>query len=212
MNETVKPIGYMHLSNVRFSYLYCFEPYQGKPDRQTGKIPPPLWKADLLMAPDHPDLKRVAATVEAVGAACKWKNGLTWEVVKESMKATDKLCLKRGDVSQPGDEAYKGLFFLKGSNKKRFTVLDGDKTPLTAADGRPYSGCYGNAIVDIWAQDNEFGRRINCTITGVQFTRKGDAFGGGAPAADPNEFGVVAASADEAPPAAAAADPLAGLV
>lgn len=212
MTEAVTPIGYMQIGNVRTSFLYCHEPYQGKPDKQTGKVPAPLYKSDLLMAPEHPDLKRVAAKIEEVGRAHVWKGGLTWDVVKESMKATDKLCLKRGDVSQPGDENYKGLFFLKASNKKRFTIIDGDRTPLTPQDGRPYSGCYVNVIVDIWPQDNEFGRRINCTITGMQFARHGDAFGGGARAAAPDEFGIVATSADAPPPAAAQPDPLAGLV
>ena len=200
----------LHISNVRTSFLYCFEPYVGKPSPQIPK-PKPIFKSDFLMAPTHPDLARVAATIEEVGNACKWKKDLTWAVVKESMKATNTLCLKKGDVAQPGDPTYAGQFFLKGSNKTRFTVIDGDRTPLTAESGRPLSGDWVNAIVDIWAQDNEWGRRINCTITGIQFLRADEHFGGGAQAADPDEFGIVAASADQPTPQGAV-DPLAGLV
>ena len=34
------------------------------------------------------------------------------------------------------------------------------------------------ALVDFWAQDNQFGKRVNATLTGVQFVRDGDSFGG----------------------------------
>ena len=55
------------------------------------------------------------------------------------------------------------------------------------SDGRPYSGCYVNVSLDIYAQDNTYGRRINCNLSGVQFYRDGDSFEGGTPAS-PEEF------------------------
>jgi hypothetical protein len=211
MSEKVKSIGYMHLSNVRFSYFYGFEPFIGKPTPQNPK-PVPNFCVHGLMAPDHPDLKKVAATIEAVGSGHQWKNGITWAQVKESLKQTDKLCLHKGDVTKAGVAEYAGLYFISCNNKKRFTIVDADRTPLTAADGRPYSGCYGNIIVDIYAQDNQWGRRINATVTGVQFLRNGDAFGGGAPPADADEFGTYnAESADQAEPAGPV-DPTGGLL
>ena len=66
-----------------------------------------------------------------------------------------------------------------------------------------YSGCYVNAKIDIWAQDNQYGRRINASLLGVMFASDGEAFGGGAPAkkedfaglaADPSEAMVSAGS------------------
>ena len=209
MSEVAKT-GLIHLSHVRASYLYCFEPYTAKPSPQNPN-PSPVFTCHFLMAPDHPDLKKVAAAIEAVGSAHQWKGGLTWEMAKAQIKGKDALCLHRGDVTKAGAPEYAGLYFLSGNNKKRFTIIDGDRSPLTAADGRPYSGCYVNAIVDIYAQDNSFGKRINATITGIQFLRHAEAFGGGAPPADPNEFGVVAGSADQPAPAASV-DPLVGLV
>lgn len=196
------------LNRVRASHLYCFEPYTGKPSPQIPN-PKPVFKSDFLMAPTHSDLATVVATIEKVGSECQWKGGLAWAQVKEVLKANNAICLKKGDLALGQDE-YKGLLYVKGSNKTRFTVLDGDKKPLVAADGRPYSGCIVNAIVDIWAQDNDWGRRINCTITGIQFVEHGAAFGGGVKVASADEFAVVAASAD-APPPSGAADPLAGL-
>lgn len=199
------------INDVRTSFLYCFTAYQGKPDRQSGKVPPPLFKSDFLMAATHPDVPKLGALIDQVGTECKWKGGLSWADVKESIKANNAICLKRGSVVMPGDPDYKDMLVLKGSNKIRFTVIDRNKSPLTEKDGRPYSGCRVNAKVDIWAQDNEFGRRINCTITGIQFYDDGPAFGGGAKAADPDEFSVVGAAAD-APAPSGAADPLSGLI
>jgi hypothetical protein len=53
---------------------------------------------------------------------------------------------------------------------------------LTAKDGRPYSGCYVNVKLNVWAQDNSYGKAVRAAIQTVQFRAHGDAFGGGAPA------------------------------
>ena len=39
-------------------------------------------------------------------------------------------------------------------------------------------------MLDIYAQDNGYGQRINATLKGVQFIADGEAFAGGAPAGD----------------------------
>ena len=36
-----------------------------------------------------------------------------------------------------------------------------------------------NAIVELWAQDNNYGKRINASLAGVQFAKDGEAFAGG---------------------------------
>ena len=67
------------------------------------------------------------------------------------------------------------------------TVIDRDRSPLSRTSGRPYAGCYVNASLEFWAQDNQWGKRINCTLRGVQFYRDGDSFSAGRPA-DSDEF------------------------
>jgi hypothetical protein len=37
-----------------------------------------------------------------------------------------------------------------------------------------------NAIVTLWPQNNQYGKRINALLDGVQFNRDGDPFGDGA--------------------------------
>lgn len=198
------------INDVRASHLYCHEPFVGKPTAQDPN-PKPVFKSDFLMAPTHPAVTLILATIEAVGSAHQWRGGLSWAEIKPVLRETNMLCMKKGD-NAIGQAEYKGLLYLKGSNKTRFTVIDGDKTPLVAKDGKPYSGCYVNAMVDIWVQDNDWGRRVNCTITGIQFLRHGDAFGAGVKVASPDEFAVVAKSADAPAPGAAAAVPGADLL
>jgi hypothetical protein len=75
---------------------------------------------------------------------------------------------------------------IETASRERFTRM---LNPVSAFIGKLekdtgviYSGCFVNAQIDIWAQDNGFGKRINCTLAGVQFAADGDAFGGGRPA------------------------------
>ena len=70
-----------------------------------------------------------------------------------------------------------------------------DRSPLTEADGVIYAGCYVNASIEFWAQDNNFGKRINAQLRGVQFNGDGDAFSAGRPA-DADEFEEVSSGTD----------------
>lgn len=91
--------------------------------------------------------------------------------------APDKICIKDGDESEY--ELYHGMWSLKASNAKRPTVIDRDKTPLTLDDNKIYNGCHVNAIIDLWFQDNDYGKRINANLYGIQFLKDGEPFGQG---------------------------------
>lgn len=190
----------VRLENVRFSYLYCFEPYTNT-DKTTGKVTKSFC-SHFIMAPDHLGIALVKAAQRAA-AVGMWQDKA--EEMLVGLAGQDRLCLHNGNITKMGAEGYKDHFYVSASSKKRFTVVDVDRTPLTEESGRPYSGCYGNAIVQVWAQNNSFGKRINAQVAGIQFTRHGESFGGGR-IASPDEFGIVsAAGADAAAPAAAGA-------
>ena len=82
---------------------------------------------------------------------------------------------------QPYD-GYPGHWSIKASTSARPTVVDRKKQKVEKKDGLLYSGCFVNAIIDPWVQDNSFGKRVNATLTGVQFFADGDPFTGGRPA------------------------------
>ena len=117
-------------------------------------------------------------------------------LMKEELKSkvpSDKLCLKDGD--EMGRPEFEGKYTIKASTKKRPLVINRDKSPITESDNVIYAGCYVNAIVSLWAQDNKFGKRINAQLDGVQFCRDGEAFGDGAVSV--NEFDAFGSESDE---------------
>tara|TARA_R100001530_G_scaffold113566_1_gene80539 strand:- start:482 stop:991 length:510 start_codon:yes stop_codon:yes gene_type:complete len=89
----------------------------------------------------------------------------------------DKYCLKDGDDSD--QEGYAGHWSFKASSKKRPTVINLDKSSLVEEDNVLYPGCYVNGMVDIWIQNNTYGKRVNANLYGVQFVKDGEAFGNG---------------------------------
>jgi len=109
--------------------------------------------------------------------------------IKEDLKGakvpSDKICLKDGDES--GRDEYEGHYTLKAANSKRPKVIDRDKTPLTEDDDKPYSGCYVNAVIDLWAMNNQYGKRVNANLLGVQFYKDGEPFESGS-VADEDDF------------------------
>jgi hypothetical protein len=99
-------------------------------------------------------------------------------------------------------DGYANQFYIRASNQVRPTIVDRNRATITEKDGKIYSGCYVNAIVSLWAQDNKFGKRINANLRGVQFAADGEAFAGGN-AARADEFEQL-----EDAPAAATLDSL----
>ena len=72
-----------------------------------------------------------------------------------------------------------GSMAIKGGSNRRPTVIDRDKSPLVEDDNKLYAGCYVNCVLELWFQDNSYGKRINCNLLGVQFAKDGESFGAG---------------------------------
>ena len=118
------------------------------------------------------------------------------KLMKEELKSkvpSDKLCLKDGD--EMGRPEFEGKYTIKASTKKRPLVINRDKSPITESDNVIYAGCYVNAIVSLWAQNNNYGKRINAQLDGVQFCRDGEPFGDGAVSV--NEFDAFGSESDD---------------
>lgn len=153
------------------------------------------FSAAFLMPPDHPAVAKIKAAI-AETAKAKW--GEKAAEILQALVAADKICLHNGDTKS-NLEGYAGNLFVSARGPMRPLIIDANKSPLTEADGRPYSGCYVNAQIALWAQQNNFGKRVNAQLRGVQFLRDGEAFSGGG-VADPDEFETVEADADGAAP------------
>lgn len=174
------------LTNVRLSFPHLFTPQAGTDGGE------PKYNATFIVEPGSANAKALATAVNAV-AKEKWADKATATLA--TLRKTDKVCYREDEkVNQSGDvyAGFEGMHWVSASDKTRPTVIDRDKSPLTAADGRPYGGCYVNVILDVWPQDNGYGKRVNASLKGVQFVKNGDAFSGGAPASA-DEFDVVEA-------------------
>lgn len=153
------------------------------------------FSGSFLMPPDHPAVAIVKAAI-AKTATAKW--GVKAGEILQALVAADKVCLHNGDLKS-NLEGYAGNLYVSARGPMRPLVINADKSVLTEADGKPYSGCFVNAQVAIWAQQNNYGKRINAQLRGVQFLADGDAFSGGG-IAGPDEFDTVEADADGAAP------------
>lgn len=153
------------LNDVRLSFPSLFEATAFNPSDK------PSFSASFIFPKDHPGVKEIKEAIEATGKE-KWND--KWDAIKKSL-GTDKIPLKDGDTKDY--DGYAGNLFISARNYNRPVVVDQDRTPLSEADGKPYAGCYVNASLEFWAQDNNYGKRINCKVRGVQFYKDGDSFG-----------------------------------
>ena len=114
------------------------------------------------------------------------------DLVKVNLKGAkvpaDKLCLRDGDEVEY--DGYAGCYSIKCSTKKRPIVIDRDRSPLTEDDNKPYGGCYVNASIDLWVQNNAYGKRVNSTLLAVQFAKDGAPFADGS-TGDVNDFDML---------------------
>jgi hypothetical protein len=167
----------LKLNGVRLAFPALFE---AKTVNGEGT---PAFSAAFLIDPKDPQVKVANALIDEV-AREKW--GGKADAMLKQLRAADKVCLHDGNTKAQY-AGFEGMLYISARNDKRPLVIDRDKTPLQPSDGRPYGGCYVNAVVDVWAQDNNYGKRINASLSGVQFLRDGDAFVGGG-AANPDDF------------------------
>lgn len=176
MTTTNNAPGRLMLRNVRLAFPSLFEP-------STFGDGDPAYQATLIIAGDDP---QIAAINKVIDAVAKEKWGAKADATLKALRSTGKVALKSGDEKSQYD-GFEGNWFMQPRNKTRPTVVDGQRQPLNERDGRIYAGCYVNASIELWAQDNQYGKRVNATLRGVQFVRDGEAFGGGRPA-EADEF------------------------
>jgi hypothetical protein len=178
------------LNNVRLSFPALFTAKaMPNPDGSLGKA---KFGAVFLLSKkaNLSDITKVKAAIEYV--------------IKEDGKGKrpplGKTCLRDGSEKPDTDGYGEEVMFISASTDKRPGVVDRNLSPLVEQDGKPYAGCYVNATVRLWYQDNKFGKRVNASLRNVQFVKDGEPFGEKITAAD-EEFEAMpddAGSADDA--------------
>lgn len=159
METTVK------LTNVRLSFPALWQPRVG-PDANSK----PSYQASFIL-----DKKTNAADIEKVRAVIAG-------IVKESFKGKQppKICLRDGSEKPDVDGYGDGVMFISARSDKRPEVVARNMEKIIESDNKVYAGCVVNATVRLWAQDNNYGKRINAQLRAIQFVKDGAAFGEGA--------------------------------
>lgn len=162
-----KTKGTFKIKDVRLSYPHIFKPWaQNEGDTKR-------FSARFLL-----DKKKHKKEIEYLE-----KHFL--ELQKEKFKKripADKLCMRDGDqTGKPEDE---GMMYIQAGEKTRPLVINKDKSPVTEEDDVVYAGCRVHAQVKFWCQDNNYGKRINANLLGIQFYQDGERFGAERPDVD----------------------------
>lgn len=147
---------------------------------------------------------------KAIEAAMKAEADEAWKDKADSVLSmlTDdgKVCfVKKVYKSKKTGEPYQGFggtHYLSARNAKTqptiFNEYGDELTSKGDIEAKAFSGALVNASVEIWAQDNKWGRRINCSLRGVMLTGQGENFGGGSSPASADEFASLAKAKAEA--------------
>lgn len=163
-----------------------------KPERFQG-TGDPRYSASLIVDPKSPSHAKVQAAMLA--AATKQWGADKAQAAVTALTKSNKTAYIDGDT-KPDVMGFEGNYVLqahaKASTPPRLVVSQNGVNVTLDRENQSviYSGCYVNAIVELWAQDNSYGKRINAQLAGLQFVRAGDPFGGGRPAGD-DEFEVI---------------------
>jgi hypothetical protein len=147
----------IQLKNVRLSFPSIFNKsvFDGKEGKYEATF--------LLSKEDVKTKKRIDELIQEVLREAKIKVN------------ADKICVKDGDDVEY--DGYADNWSIKASSKLRPTVVNKDKSAIIEDDEIIYAGCYVNAIIDFWVQNNSYGKRVNANLYGIQFVKDGEPFG-----------------------------------
>jgi hypothetical protein len=198
------------LSNVRLSF-----PHLAEPQRQQSENGERVsYNAEFIMLPTDPGWASFFKVVNEMAVA-KWGTNAA-AVLQMVQQDRKKRCYGGGEekVNQKTFQPYDGypghVFITAGRNTMPQIIgADGQAIPpentmaCQAVARKMYGGCYVNAAVKPWLQENKHGRGVRCDLVAVQVFADGTPFGEGAVDAS-NLFGATPAAAAPATPGAPA--------
>lgn len=193
--------GRINILGVRVAYADGLNaPKAGLPDA-TGNASAPRYSCIVLIPQESQDVINEVQGVMWQLAVNKWADKA--QVYWQSMAANHKLALRDG-ATKADQKGFLGNMFISVGAKpeappklfSQYVNGQGQLIELSRPQNVIYRGCYVNIQIDFWAQDNNYGKRINAEVKLVQFAGEGESFGGGGAAADSSVF---AQGAQQAP-------------
>lgn len=158
------------IKNVALSYVHVLAPFKGEGQeaKYSCVILLPKTNQELITA-----VKRGIKNAYDEGQKGKW-NG------KGPDPKNCKIPLRDGDKERPGDEVFKGCYFMTASAKTRPGVIDLYGRDLTepGREEEVYSGMLANVSVTFFAFNTSGNKGIACGLNNVQKVKDGERLGG----------------------------------
>lgn len=178
------------LKRVRLAFVKV-----NRPEEFTKGDGKPRYSVTLLTERGGDNEKIIDSAILAA-ARDKWADKA--EAVVRMLGATAKLCKYDGDTRDyVGFEGMTAVNASCNADMPPTLVTPGRKRLANADQSMIYSGCWANVIVNVWAMDNDFGRRVNAELKGIQFLED-DVRLGGATVASVDDFEEIEGHEDEA--------------
>lgn len=157
-------------NNVRLSYFHGFE---ARDYKNNGKF---KFSTNFFVEKASPLHKLIEKTMLAsVEEKFPGKGAAKLKTFKASKNT---ICYREGDDDDADAAGKMVLSAGRLKSKGRPKIVDRNNSPLTEEDGKPYSGCWGNVVVDIWTQTGET-PGVRAELLAIQFVKEGEAFAGG---------------------------------
>jgi Protein of unknown function (DUF2815) len=170
------------LSNVRLSFPQLVEP------RSSVENGVKKYSADFLMPLTHPGVQQFGAEYTKA-AQEKWKEHA--QAVMTIIQNDRKLrCFGQGNEKVNGKtfkpyDGYADQFYISANKDQMPQMIQGDGSAVDptntmayqALARKLYGGCYVNAAIRPWLQENKHGRGVRCELIAIQFAGDGEAFG-----------------------------------
>jgi len=174
----------IYLSNVRLSFPHLVEPHSAT----EGGVK--KYSADFIMPSDHPGFKQFMQQYASL-VQTKWAEHAqsVMQVIQNDRKlrcygsGAEKIDKK---TFQPYS-GYAGMVYITASKDVLPQMIMDNGSPVDpvntmacqAIARKLYGGCFVNAALRPWIQDNKHGRGVRCDLIAVQFCKDGDPFGEG---------------------------------
>jgi hypothetical protein len=153
----------------------------------------PAYGAKFPIKPNSEQHKAIEAAILAEATeAWKDKAVSVLKMLEEDGKVAFTKKVYRSKKTGEAYQGFDGTHYLSTRNAKTqpsvYNAYGDDVVGKADIERDAFSGAVVNASIEIWAQDNKWGRRINCSLRGVMLTGEGENFGGGSTPASANEF------------------------
>ena len=179
----------IRINNVRIGYPALFTPKAFK--NEDGTLGKAKYSAVFYLdkKKNAEDIKKIQMEMNAQHAA---------SAIPKHKFPPERLCLREVPVDKVDDDgkidgtdivAANTMILTASNNDKPVVVNKNREQRISEADDIIYAGCHVNVSVSFWVQNHQqYGKRINSSLEGVQFFKDSDSRFGRAPVKPEDEF------------------------